>query len=1072
MANKSIRLRTTPGVNKNIVVKLEQDFDFLEVLSLKLTQENLYQKFCANYGVVVGRVIANRGFGLPNAKVSIFIPVTDEDQKNTLINALYPYKTPFQRNDGGIRYNLLPSKYDCDLNTAVGTFPSKDEVLDNDLILEVFDKYYKYTTKTNSSGDFMLFGVPTGQQTIHIDLDVSDIGKASVRPYDLIAEGSPEKLFDSSAQFKKSVNLDILPQIKSADIAVDVIPFWGDLDQCEIGITRADFDTGLDLKYTSLFFGSIFTDSGKMALNKGCNPRNDMGEQDKLRTGPGTIKMIRVSEINPIEWVENSKIQPLVLENFDIEGGELIDDDGTFAYPIPMNICHVITDEFGVLVPSPDPTIGVATKGMYRFAVKFSEGNENQKFKTGTMFFPSLGVDFGGTKGTVDTGNDADINGTQDQRFTTDITQYNNGTIESTSPIISPQFDDIPEYKSSRINLDFQLFEWKQVYTIAHYIKKYKRGGNRFSFVGVKNTDVSDINNLFPFTNVIWKFDILYYIIAAAIDVFSFLLKLLIVLITVCFGFCARVRVRILGEDINIFGICLSICPFHWLGNIIGTINLPAEGCGLDGGDVVPIEFNNCSQTGNGCGGQPQFIKIRFGVGNDTCSAVSGSACDCESGSSVFAPIPSASNPQITEDNPCLTQLERWQCCVKLNVAENRNVIRRIFADSWVFGTAYLFQFKYKAKVKKRTGELRKEKFCGPGADQNRADNYRNVSCCLDTQSSTCDKCLVRGPGLSNDPRFLQWVFAEPQRVLLYSAGGIPFLYAIYLFQNPQVTGYQGVNHNNAVTKGRVGSVDVDDIIYCNALMSTKIVSLGRIEMCPEILTDIENAILESTTLDPLTQNPNFYTGTYFERGWDSNIWVNSMKESSYEDPTDVLRYLVTKENCKINDLFYKQQGCHEYELLPDNYFFVKEVSKIYNDVILSDINNDGIETFGPLLLGRTIANSPVIDISGSTASNAYSGFEVTLDLANRFSPCGSSGVCEPLHNWDGVTPSSWPDMGSTVPGDYSEISANNSAFDSITDPNNRNNRNTRSNIPYYYFGLIPGKTAITKLRKNFFINK
>jgi hypothetical protein len=62
--------------------------------------------------------------------------------------------------------------------------------------------------------------------------------------------------------------------------------------------------------------------------------------------------------------------------------------------------------------------------------------------------------------------------------------------------------------------------------------------------------------------------------------------------------------------------------------------------------------------------------------------------------------------------------------------------------------------------------------------------------------------------------------------------------------------------------------------------------------------------------------------------------------------------------------------------------------------------------------------------------------------------------------------------MGSTVPGDYSEISANNLAFDKITDANNRNNRNTRSNVPYYYFGLIPGKTAITKLRKNFFINK
>jgi len=70
MANESIRLRTVPGESKNIVVKLDQDFDFLEVLSLKITQEDLYQTFCANYGVVVGRAIANQGFGVPNAKVS------------------------------------------------------------------------------------------------------------------------------------------------------------------------------------------------------------------------------------------------------------------------------------------------------------------------------------------------------------------------------------------------------------------------------------------------------------------------------------------------------------------------------------------------------------------------------------------------------------------------------------------------------------------------------------------------------------------------------------------------------------------------------------------------------------------------------------------------------------------------------------------------------------------------------------------------------------------------------------------------------------------------------------------
>ena len=1060
MANESIRLRTTPGVNKNIVVKLEQDFDFLEVLSLRISQENVYRTFCANYGAVVGRVIANRGFGVPNAKISIFIPITDEDQKNSLITALYPYKELTDKNSDGLRYNLLPKVTSCNLNKAVGSFPSKEEILDNDLVLEIFEKYYKYTTRTNSAGDFMLFGVPVGQQTLHIDLDVSDIGAISLRPYDLIADGSPEKLFDSSTEFKKSINLDILPQVKSTNIPVDVIPFWGNPDSCVVGITRADFDTGLDLKYSSLFFGSIFTDSGKMALNKGCNPRNDMGEQDKLRTGPGIIKMIRVSQINPVEWVNNSKIQPIELENFDIDGGDLIDENGTFSYAIPMNICHVITNEFGELVPSPDTTIGIATKGMYRFAVKFSEGNENQKFKTGTMFFPSLGEDFGGTKGRVDTGSINEANGTQDQRFTDDITQYNYGEIESISPILSPKFDTLTQYPNSRINLDFQLFEWKQVYTIAHYIKKYKRGGNRFSFVGIKNTDISDINNLFPYTNAVWKFDIIYYILAAAVDVFSFLLKLFIILVSLCIGICVRIRFNFLGIDVQLLKFCLSICPFNWLGDLIGTINLPGEGCGPDGSDEVPIDLSNCGQNQGYCGNQDGLITLNTDTAGPNCDPVESDFNAGVSGTDV-------------NTNTCLQALENWKCCVKLNVAENRNVIRRMFADSWVFGTAYLFQFKYKAKIKKRTGELRKEKFCGPGADQNRGDNYKDVSCCLDTQSNECNKCLVRGTGLTNDPRFIQWVYSDPGRAILFSSvTHIGILYAEYLLTNPQAPGgYHGSYHNSAVTAGQVGSADVDDIIYCNALMSTKIVSLGRIEMCPDILAEIENAISESSTLDPFTQNSSFYTGTYFERGWENNLWVNSMKESSYEDPRDVLSYLSNSENCKLRELFETQQGCHEYELLPQNYFFVKEVSKIYNDVILSDRNNDGIDNFEPQSIINPIANSPVIDISGSTVTNAFSGFEVTLDLANRFSPCGgSNGNCIPLHNWDG--PGVWPNMGSTVPGDYSEISANNLAFDNITDANNRNNRNTRSNIPYYYFGLIPGKTAITKLRKKYFTNK
>jgi hypothetical protein len=36
----------------------------------------------SNYGVLVGRVLANDGFGVPNAKVSIFIENNDIDETN------------------------------------------------------------------------------------------------------------------------------------------------------------------------------------------------------------------------------------------------------------------------------------------------------------------------------------------------------------------------------------------------------------------------------------------------------------------------------------------------------------------------------------------------------------------------------------------------------------------------------------------------------------------------------------------------------------------------------------------------------------------------------------------------------------------------------------------------------------------------------------------------------------------------------------------------------------------------------------------------------------------------------
>ena len=97
------RIRTEVGVDKYINLQLNQDFESLEILSLKILSNDVYNRYCSDYGVVVGRVIVNNGFGVPNARVSVFIPVEEGDLDNPVIAELYPYQNLSSRNEEGYR---------------------------------------------------------------------------------------------------------------------------------------------------------------------------------------------------------------------------------------------------------------------------------------------------------------------------------------------------------------------------------------------------------------------------------------------------------------------------------------------------------------------------------------------------------------------------------------------------------------------------------------------------------------------------------------------------------------------------------------------------------------------------------------------------------------------------------------------------------------------------------------------------------------------------------------------------------------------------------------------------------
>jgi hypothetical protein len=512
MSNNSIRIRTTPdGKDKYVKVKLEQDFDFIEILSLKISQAETYRNFCADYGVVVGRVFINNGFGVPNARVSIFIPIDDVDKDDPIINGLYPYEVITDRDIDGKRYNVLPknSETDNECYTPVGTFPNKREALDDPEMGYVYCKYYKFTTSTNYAGDYMIFGVPVGNYTVHVDADISDIGIASQRPYDSISQGAPLQMFDSPTKFKAGTNLDRLIQVKTTNSGVNVQPFWGSVENCEIGISRIDLDLNYEIKPSAIFMGGAFGDTSKNSVNKNCRPRRNMGKMCEQNTGEGTIEMIR-------------KTLDGQIEKFDIEGGRLIDDKGAWAYQIPMNLDYYYTNEFGDLVLSEDPNKGIPTKASVRF---------------------KIGMDNAGGLGRL--------------RTRANYLVPHNPTPGSLNEV---------DYEFGELTKDFSFrdLHWNKIYSVSNFISRYQRAWsidnvkNR-NFVGLKDVDDCPGDKLPPpFNRVNVVFNPIFFVLCLIMRIMEFylfimnstvvtILNLLIYPWNKLMGFLCRVsRIRVL----------------------------------------------------------------------------------------------------------------------------------------------------------------------------------------------------------------------------------------------------------------------------------------------------------------------------------------------------------------------------------------------------------------------------------------------------------------------------------------------------------------------------------------------
>jgi len=564
---QSYRIRTEQGINKTITVQLDQEFEFLEILSLKIQQADIYLRNCSDYGVVVGRVTANNGFGVPNARISVFIPIDVVDQSNPIVTSIYPYKSPADKNEDGYRYNLLPYEKSYSKHAATGTLPSRLDVLTGQTAIEIYDKYYKYTAKTNESGDYMIMGVPLGAQTLFMDVDLSDIGEFSLTPQDLIRMGLATESQVAGNQFRTSNDLNSLPQIISITKTLEIAPLWGDPSICQLAINRVDFDlrddANINIQPTAVFMGSMFTSPDKFRIRNNCKPRDNMGNLCNLDTGPGQILAIRQtigqdSDGNPI------------LEQYQLEqSGNIIDGNGVWLTELPMNLEYVITNEFGEKVVSHDPSIGIPTKGKYRFKIKWQQpATLTEQTRRAYYLVPNV-REYGWTYSAEDPINDSKTSDKGKQLassyyFGLNWTGYTDGMPDTKK---NDKIDEIIDCQDT-----FYEFNFNKVYTVASLIDEYKNGG-RGRFVGIKeidNDDCSSTVNKFPTNDGFRNFDFLFFIFSLLLQLFQVIgIPVLIVAHIVLFIYSLIIGLLCLLCGIKI--PVINVRPFGFICNLLNV---------------------------------------------------------------------------------------------------------------------------------------------------------------------------------------------------------------------------------------------------------------------------------------------------------------------------------------------------------------------------------------------------------------------------------------------------------------------------------------------------------------------
>lgn len=702
--NKSYRIRTNVDHDSSVSFSVDNSVETLEILSLKIGQSNTYRLMGSNTGIIAGRVLANGGFGVPNVKVSVFVEY--ESSENMEQEILYHFASTRDLDYDGIRYNLLPVELGDECHQNIGTFPSKRILLDNNNWIEVFDKYYTFTTRTNESGDYLIYGVPTGNQTVHMDVDLSDIGILSQRPRDLIYKGYNANMFESPNKFKVDTNIDSLAQVITQDQTVYVYPFWGDTTDSNLNatVTRCDMNINYKFEPTCIFMGSVISDAGENSMTQKCIGAKKQGKMSEMITGEGKIEMIRKTPNGQIE-------------QFSVNGDNNINSDGVWCYQIPMNLDYITTDEYGKTVITDNPNIGIATRARVRFRLSMSESPSDATARKRARFLIP-----------------------------------NNPHLNEDYPNFSDSKEIDYEFGTKTRNENFRDLFWNNVYTVKSYIPRLQKSRlpNNLRHLGIKTVNHSGSNNPMPYNNLRIKFNFIYMFLCVLVKVLvtfvgfinsilTFIGNIFFEIGKVFFNLSKEFNFKIVG--VYWFdGVCKLFAKYRGHG--------VRDADGISANDylyeVYKDKENDTSNTG---GVAAWFMNLFLAIG---CGIWLKGLCETDDGVEInVSPGTYDRVKKILKDagiETCNDRVDQLYNCIENQLAQDNEVTQFNFYNDWVNGVVYLPLWYRKIK-KRRNGSISKDIWCSTDNTIIRERKYKKN---LRMYATGVQKRKVSAPGNKN----------------------------------------------------------------------------------------------------------------------------------------------------------------------------------------------------------------------------------------------------------------------------------------------------------------------------------